>query len=148
MRGGRGAAPQASQIFSELSAAPVAAASLGQVYRGRLASTGDEVARPPAPPRPARPAPPRPVPHLTILLARDGRAGCLFCTIDQHGEVPLKACWVKYHRILSICHETIDTGCTAVSGTSFGGVGSYLLLHFREYSLLHFPFCALISFLF
>jgi len=34
----------ASEIFSELSATPVAAASLGQVYRGRLASTGEEVA--------------------------------------------------------------------------------------------------------
>lgn len=34
---------QASTLFSELTAAPVAAASLGQVYRGRLASTGEEV---------------------------------------------------------------------------------------------------------
>lgn len=33
-----------SQIFLELSSQPVAAASLGQVYRGRLRSTGEEVA--------------------------------------------------------------------------------------------------------
>lgn len=33
-----------SKIYSELSPTPVAAASLGQVYRGRLASTGEEVA--------------------------------------------------------------------------------------------------------
>lgn len=32
------------EIFSEISAEPVAAASLGQVYRGRLRSTGEEVA--------------------------------------------------------------------------------------------------------
>jgi hypothetical protein len=31
-------------VFSELSPRPVAAASLGQVYRGRLAATGEEVA--------------------------------------------------------------------------------------------------------
>lgn len=33
-----------SEVFSELSREPVAAASLGQVYRGRLRSTGEEVA--------------------------------------------------------------------------------------------------------
>jgi predicted unusual protein kinase regulating ubiquinone biosynthesis (AarF/ABC1/UbiB family) len=33
-----------SEVYSELSPKPVAAASLGQVYRGRLASTGEEVA--------------------------------------------------------------------------------------------------------
>jgi len=33
-----------SEVFSELSAEPVAAASLGQVYRGRLRGTGEEVA--------------------------------------------------------------------------------------------------------
>eukprot|EP00931_Biecheleriopsis_adriatica_P043161 TRINITY_DN24682_c0_g1_i1.p1 TRINITY_DN24682_c0_g1~~TRINITY_DN24682_c0_g1_i1.p1 ORF type:complete len:696 (-),score=119.41 TRINITY_DN24682_c0_g1_i1:91-2157(-) len=32
------------QVFSELSSEPVAAASLGQVYRGKLRSTGEEVA--------------------------------------------------------------------------------------------------------
>lgn len=32
------------QIFSKLSASPIAAASLGQVYRGTLRSTGEEVA--------------------------------------------------------------------------------------------------------
>ncbi|KAL4858875.1 Protein ACTIVITY OF BC1 COMPLEX KINASE 3 [Chlorella vulgaris] len=32
------------EVFSELTAEPVAAASLGQVYRGRLRSTGEEVA--------------------------------------------------------------------------------------------------------
>jgi len=33
-----------SDVFSELSSAPVAAASLGQVYRGKLRETGEEVA--------------------------------------------------------------------------------------------------------
>ena len=33
-----------SQVYSEIGEAPVAAASLGQVYRARLRSTGDEVA--------------------------------------------------------------------------------------------------------
>eukprot|EP00884_Botryococcus_braunii_P007201 jgi/Botrbrau1/16482/Bobra.0142s0076.1 len=33
-----------SEVFSELSPEPIAAASLGQVYRGRLRSTGEEVA--------------------------------------------------------------------------------------------------------
>ncbi|KAL6784818.1 hypothetical protein ACKKBF_B03355 [Auxenochlorella protothecoides x Auxenochlorella symbiontica] len=33
-----------SQVYSELTPEPVAAASLGQVYRGRLRSTGEEVA--------------------------------------------------------------------------------------------------------
>ena len=32
------------EVFSELTPEPVAAASLGQVYRGRLRSTGEEVA--------------------------------------------------------------------------------------------------------
>lgn len=32
------------QIFSKLSASPIAAASLGQVYRGTLRSTSEEVA--------------------------------------------------------------------------------------------------------
>jgi predicted unusual protein kinase regulating ubiquinone biosynthesis (AarF/ABC1/UbiB family) len=33
-----------SQLFSEFSAEPVAAASLAQVYRARVAATGQEVA--------------------------------------------------------------------------------------------------------
>lgn len=33
-----------TEVFSSLSPCPVAAASLGQVYRGRLASNGAEVA--------------------------------------------------------------------------------------------------------
>lgn len=32
------------RVFSKLSASPIAAASLGQVYRGTLRSTGEEVA--------------------------------------------------------------------------------------------------------
>lgn len=32
------------QVFSKISASPIAAASLGQVYRGTLRSTGEEVA--------------------------------------------------------------------------------------------------------
>jgi predicted unusual protein kinase regulating ubiquinone biosynthesis (AarF/ABC1/UbiB family) len=32
------------QVFSKISATPIAAASLGQVYRGTLRSTGEEVA--------------------------------------------------------------------------------------------------------
>ena len=35
---------QAADVFSELTPEPVASASLGQVYRGRLISTGQEVA--------------------------------------------------------------------------------------------------------
>ena len=33
-----------SEVYSEISPEPIAAASLGQVYRGRLAATGEEVA--------------------------------------------------------------------------------------------------------
>jgi aarF domain-containing kinase len=35
---------QAAKVFSELTPEPVASASLGQVYRGRLITTGQEVA--------------------------------------------------------------------------------------------------------
>ena len=35
---------QAAEVFSELTPEPVASASLGQVYRGRLISTGQQVA--------------------------------------------------------------------------------------------------------
>ncbi len=35
---------QVDEVYSELSAEPVNAASLGQVYRGRLRATGEEVA--------------------------------------------------------------------------------------------------------
>jgi len=35
---------QIDEVYSELSAEPVNAASLGQVYRGRLRATGEEVA--------------------------------------------------------------------------------------------------------
>ena len=38
------AAAQVDEVYSELSAEPVNAASLGQVYRGRLRATGEEVA--------------------------------------------------------------------------------------------------------
>ncbi len=34
---------QPSEIFSELSPLPVASASLGQVYKGRLRATGEQV---------------------------------------------------------------------------------------------------------
>ena len=35
---------QVAEVYSELSEEPVNAASLGQVYRGRLRATGEEVA--------------------------------------------------------------------------------------------------------
>lgn len=91
---------QATEVFSELTPEPVASASLGQVYKGRLIATGQQVAV-----KVQRPRIGESIAMDMLLLRR------LMAAVDRYLPQVLLICLqasVSNHPCVMCCHQQVE----------------------------------------